>query len=199
MKQVISLGSGLGGEKFLMEVGDRKLGKLVVLCPVRQRLQSAHRAKNALPAMPDPNFWCNPPQLTGTTSRVALASLWSACRHFGAAGAAADGKVVVLLLLVGDFAHVIHLQQDSPLRLVTRECFDVRTRIAQHRMACLQVFDAKLSQEGTAKMPPGRFSMELDHNQSQTLRSWTTCPPTFQMHMILRRCPLTCFDLGRIE
>ena len=28
MKQVISLGSGLGGEKFLMEVGDRKTGQI---------------------------------------------------------------------------------------------------------------------------------------------------------------------------
>ena len=63
-----------------------KLGKLVVLCPVRQSLQSAQSAKNAFEiAMPDPNFWCNPPQLTGTTSRVALASLCSAWRHFGEA------------------------------------------------------------------------------------------------------------------
>ena len=181
-----------------------KLGKLVVLCPVRQSLQSAQSAKNAFEiAMPDPNFWCNPPQLTGTTSKgslgITLECLKALWRSYEKLQMGKWWKVVVLLLLVGDFAHVIHLQQDSPLRLVTRECFDVRTRIAQHRMACLQVFDAKLSQEGTAIMPPGRFSMELDHNQSQILRSWTTCPPTFQMHMILRRCPLTCFDLGRIE
>ena len=104
MKQVISLGSGMLGDEFV-EVGDRKLGNLMV--PYGSLLLvTGSRGMIVVQLVPDPNPWVQSTALDRHNFKGSLGITLECLQAF----ATADGKLVVLLLLVGDFVHVINLQ-----------------------------------------------------------------------------------------